>query len=71
MALVLTVCVGQAEGGGVEAAWLPGAGGETDGPVPAGLGQALGLGQRHVGVRLLVEHLGGREEPPADWEERV
>ena len=71
MALVLTVCVGQAEGGGIEAAWLPGDGGQTDGPVPTGLGPALGLGQGHVGVRLLVEHLGGREEPPADSRKNV
>lgn len=56
-ALVLTFCISQAQCWGVEAAWLPGPSGQTDGPAPARARPALGLGQGHIGVRRLVEDL--------------
>lgn len=55
--MLLTFCIRQAQRWSVEAARLPGPRGQTDGPAPAGAGLALGLGQRHVGVRGLMEDL--------------
>lgn len=55
----LTVSVGQAEGGRVEAPGLPGPRREADGSAASGAGAGAGLGlrQRHVGVRGLLEYL--------------
>lgn len=59
---VLTVCVRQAQRRRVEAAGLPRRRRQTDGPVPARAGSTLGLRQRHVGVRRLVENLEVQRE---------
>lgn len=56
-ALILTFCISQAQRWGVEAAGLPGPRGQTDGPTPATARPALGLGQRHIGIRRLVKDL--------------
>lgn len=56
-ALVLTFCICQAQCWGVEAAWLPGPSGQTDGPAPARARPALRLGQGYIGVWRLVKHL--------------
>lgn len=57
--LALTVSIGQAEGGRVEAPGLPGPRREADGSAASGAGAGTGLGlrQRHVGVRGLMEYL--------------
>lgn len=57
--LALTVSIGQAEGGRVEAPGLPGPRREADGSAASGAGAGAGLGlrQRHVGVRGLLEYL--------------
>ncbi len=56
-ALVLTFCICQAQCWGVEAAWLPGPSGQTDGPAPARARPALRLGQGYIGIWRLVKDL--------------
>lgn len=55
--VVLTLCVRQAQRGGVQTAGFPRPRGQTDAPAPAGASLALRLGQRHIGVRRLAKNL--------------
>lgn len=60
-ALVLTLCVCQAQCWGVETAGLPGPCRQTDGSTPARARSALGLLKRDVGIRRLVKDLEVRK----------
>lgn len=53
----LTFCICQAQSWSVEAAGLPGPGGQTDGPVPAWARPALRLGKGNICIWRLVKDL--------------